>query len=242
MDVRREPRRIKAILGVVPQEDSLDPDLTVRQNLLVYARYFGIPKDRAIAAARDAIEFMQLADKTDVPIDALSGGMRRRLLIGRALINQPLILILDEPTTGLDPQAKHLLWQKMRQLKAQGITMLLSTHNMEEAAHLCDRLVIINQGKILTEGVPTELVEHYVGRSAIELHISEETKAVVLAQLEGQPSLTIEAAEDIIYVFSRDSVDRFELSESVPEGTRVVYRPANLEDVFLRLTGRGLIE
>jgi lipooligosaccharide transport system ATP-binding protein len=183
MDVNSDARRIKSILGVVPQDDSLDPDLTVRQNLLVYARYFGIPKTKANAAAGEAIEFMQLADKTDVGIDSLSGGMRRRLLVARALINQPAVLILDEPTTGLDPQAKHLLWQKMRQLKAHGVTMLLSTHNMEEAAHLCDRLVIINQGKILAEGEPDELVEQYVGKAAIELHITEETREATLSRL-----------------------------------------------------------
>src|SRR3989304_196169 len=154
LDVRRAGRRIKATLGVVPQEDNLDPDLPVWKNLMVYARYFDIPEREARRRVQESLELMQLQDRSDEVVDNLSGGMKRRLSIARALVNQPRILVLDEPTTGLDPQARHLVWQKLRYLKAEGVTMLLSTHNMEEAAHLCDRIVIMHQGRILAEGPP----------------------------------------------------------------------------------------
>ncbi|MCI0850350.1 MAG: ATP-binding cassette domain-containing protein, partial [Chloroflexi bacterium] len=167
MDVAREPRRIKAILGVVPQDNNLDPDLTVWQNLAVYARYFDIPAEVARPRAEEMIELFQLADRRDEIVDKLSGGMQRRLIIARALINEPRILILDEPTAGLDPQARHLVWQKLRYLRSQGVTLLLTTHYMEEATHLCDRLVIMHLGKILAQGAPADLIERHVGRQVI---------------------------------------------------------------------------
>jgi lipooligosaccharide transport system ATP-binding protein len=242
LDVRREPRRIKALLGVVPQENNLDPDLSVRQNLAVYARYFDMPRALAEERINESLELFQLLDKQHQTIWALSTGLKRRLAIARGLINQPKILVLDEPTTGLDPQARHLVWQKLRYLRAQGVTMLLCTHYMEEATHLCDRLVIMHQGHILVEGAPDALVEEHAGREVVELHLRGPEREKALAQLAARPGLTLEEVEDILYVYARTSDGRADIAELVPESERVVYRHANLEDVFLRLTGRGLVE
>jgi len=242
LDVRREPRRIKALLGVVPQEDNLDPDLTVRQNLAVYARYFDMPRALAEERIDESLALFQLTDKQHQTIWALSTGLKRRLAIARGLINQPKILVLDEPTTGLDPQARHLVWQKLRYLRGQGVTMLLCTHYMEEAAHLCDRLVIMHQGRILVEGTPDALVEEHTGREVVELHLRGPERETVLAQLATLPGLTVEEVEDILYIYARTADGRANIAELAPESERVVYRHANLEDVFLRLTGRGLVE
>jgi lipooligosaccharide transport system ATP-binding protein len=242
LDVRREPRRIKALLGVVPQEDNLDPDLSVRQNLAVYARYFDMPRALAEERINESLELFQLLDKQHQTIWTLSTGLKRRLAIARGLINQPKILVLDEPTTGLDPQARHLVWQKLRYLRGQGVTMLLCTHYMEEATHLCDRLVIMHQGHILVEGAPDALVEEHAGREVVELHLRGPEREKTLAQLAARPGLTLEEVEDILYVYARTSDGRADIAELVPESERVVYRHANLEDVFLRLTGRGLVE
>jgi lipooligosaccharide transport system ATP-binding protein len=237
-DVKRQPRAVKALIGVVPQENNLDPDLTVLQNLLVYARYFDIPKAIALERAREALELFQLLERRDSHTESLSSGMKRRLVIARGLINQPKILILDEPTTGLDPQARHLVWQKLRHLKGQGMTVLLTTHYMEEAAHLCDRLAIMDQGKILAQGTPEELVSRYVGQEVLELQPFPENRAPLLEQLRGQ-GFQVEEVEDTLFVFSQDG-----RSLSPPSGRfeRLVQRRATLEDVFLRLTGRGLRE
>ena len=242
LDVRREPRRIKALLGVVPQEDNLDPDLSVRQNLTVYARYFDMPRAVADERIDESLALFQLQDKQHQTIWALSTGLKRRLAIARGLINQPKILVLDEPTTGLDPQARHLVWQKLRYLRGQGVTMLLCTHYMEEATHLCDRLVIMHQGRILVEGTPDALVEEHAGREVVELHLRGPEREKVLARLATRPGLTVEEVEDILYVYARTADGRADMAELAPESERVVYRHANLEDVFLRLTGRGLVE
>jgi lipooligosaccharide transport system ATP-binding protein len=242
LDVRREPRRIKALLGVVPQEDNLDPDLSVRQNLAVYARYFDMPRALAEERIDESLDLFQLLDKQHQTIWALSTGLKRRLAIARGLINQPKILVLDEPTTGLDPQARHLVWQKLRYLRSQGVTMLLCTHYMEEASHLCDRLVIMHQGHILVEGTPDALVEEHTGREVVELHLRGPERDRVLAGLAARPGLTVEEVEDILYIYARTADGRADIAELVPESERVVYRHANLEDVFLRLTGRGLVE
>jgi lipooligosaccharide transport system ATP-binding protein len=242
IDVRRETRRIKAILGVVPQEDNLDPDLSVRQNLAVYARYFDMPRELADQRIEESLVLFQLVDKQHEPIDALSTGLKRRLTIARGLINQPKILVLDEPTTGLDPQARHLVWQKLRYLKEQGVTMLLCTHYMEEAAHLCDRLVIMHQGRILVEGSPAELVEEHVGREVAEVQASGRQRERILTEVASRPGLTAEEVEDIIYIYARTPDGRAQMADLILDSDRVVYRPANLEDVFLRLTGRGLVE
>lgn len=238
-DVMKEPRAIKAVLGVVPQEENLDPDLTVLHNLLVYARYFDIPKEVARSRALELLELFQLLDRQRSRIDTLSGGMKRRLLIARALINQPKILILDKPTAGLDPQARHLVWQKIRYLKGQGVTMILSTHNMEEAAHLCDRLVIMDQGRIVVQDRPADLIRQYVGQEVLELRLDPMGKSHVLRQLQSY-SVSIEDVGDTLYVFSNDG--GLLPQQLMIEGGDVVRRQATLEDVFLRLTGRELKE
>ncbi|OGC77949.1 MAG: ABC transporter, partial [candidate division Zixibacteria bacterium RBG_16_50_21] len=182
MNVTEKPREIKAILGVVPQDNNLDPDLTVQGNLIAYSRYFDIPNKDAKARVEELLDLMQLSDKRKVVIDELSGGMRRRLTIARGLINNPKILILDEPTVGLDPQARHLIWQKVRQFRSQGITIILTTHYMDEAAYLCDRLVIMNQGKILAEGKPEELIAKHVGEEVVELKGIQEPEAEMVTR------------------------------------------------------------
>lgn len=239
MGVTQEPRRIKALLGVVPQEENFDPDLNVLENLLVYARYYDLASSKARQRALETLAFFQLHERQQSPIRELSTGMKRRLLIARALLHQPQILILDEPTTGMDPQARHLVWQKLRQLKEEGTTLLLSTHNMEEATRLCDRLVIMHQGRILTEGAPSALVDRHVGRDVLELRPALGQQENVLRELN-HPAAQVEAVGDIIYVFGPAEEARLQRLRPLLAG--LTYRPATLEDVFLRLTGRGLLE
>lgn len=241
LSVQEAPRQIKALLGVVPQEDNLDPDLTVRQNLRAYSRYFNLP--RAIAEERidEVLSFLQLTDKQHERIDALSGGLKRRLTIARGLLNAPKILVLDEPTTGLDPQARHLVWQKLRHLRSQGTTLILTTHYMDEAAHLCDRIVILHQGKIIAEGPPEELVSRYAGYEVIELQLRQGDRETALNRLRGRHGVSVEAVEDMVYVYVQRE-NGLDLNSLKLNAERVVYRRANLEDVFLRLTGRALGE
>jgi lipooligosaccharide transport system ATP-binding protein len=241
ISVREGPREIKAILGVVPQENNLDPDLTVRQNLRAYARYFDLPNDVAEQRIGEAMSLLQLTERQRERIDSLSGGLKRRLTIARGLLNAPKIMVLDEPTTGLDPQGRHLVWQKLRYLCSQGVTMLLTTHNMEEAAHLCDRIVVLHQGKIIAEGGPQELVRDFAGREVVELHLRPGDRGPVLEALRGREGLAVEEVEDILYVYVRGE-NGFDPSALKLDADRVVYRRANLEDVFLKLTGRGLVE
>jgi lipooligosaccharide transport system ATP-binding protein len=242
-DVRADGRRVKALLGVVPQEDNLDPDLPVRQSLFVYARYFDIPAPVARQRIDEVLALFQLQDRANEVVDNLSGGMKRRLSIARALVNQPKILVLDEPTTGLDPQARHLVWQKLRLLKSQGVTMLLSTHNMEEAAHLCDRIVIMHLGRILAQGAPADLVTSQVGEEVLELQITDhEEKAQVLERLGGLDGVTVEDVEDVLFVLGLGTHGPRLAAELLRQGQRARLRLATLEDVFLRLTGRGLTE
>ena len=241
LDVQDQSRQIKSLLGVVPQEDNLDPDLSVRRNLEIYSRYFDLPDRVAQDRIEELLSLFQLSDKQEAQIDELSGGLKRRLLIVRALINEPKILILDEPTTGLDPQARHLVWQKLRILKGQGVTMLLTTHNMEEADRLCDRIVVMSNGKIIAEGAPADLVDRYVGREVAELRINRAEQQKAIAALADNSELTIEEMDDFLYLYSRSSGSlNLELLRRL--GDLVVYRQANLEDVFFRLTGRGLAE
>jgi lipooligosaccharide transport system ATP-binding protein len=243
LDVRRDGRQIKARLGVVPQEDNLDPDLPVRQSLFVYARYFDIPAPVARQRIDEALALFQLQERGNEVVDNLSGGMKRRLSIARALVNQPKILVLDEPTTGLDPQARHLVWQKLRLLKGQGVTMLLSTHNMEEAAHLCDRIVIMHLGRILAQGAPADLVASHAGDDVLELETADhEEKAKVLERLAAFDGVTIEDVEDVVFVLGLGPHGPQVAEELVSQGQRARLRSATLEDVFLRLTGRGLTE
>lgn len=239
MHVQEKPRQIKSILGVVPQDDNLDPDLTVRQNLRAYARYFNLPKDVANARIEEALNLFQLVEKQDDRIEALSGGLKRRLTIARGLLNSPRIMVLDEPTTGLDPQARHLVWQKLRFLRSQGVTMLMTTHYMDEAAHLCDRIVIIDHGQIIAEGTPDELVARYAGKDVIELHLGDNDAAPVMQDLLRHERMDIERFDDIIYIFPPED-STFDPRTVEPYVERAVLRRPNLEDVFLKITGRGL--
>ncbi len=237
MDPDSDPARIKARLGIVPQETNLDPDFTCYGNLYSYARYFDIPKESAEKKADELLGFVQLAEKRDVTVEKLSGGMKRRLILARALVNTPEILILDEPTIGLDPQARHLIWEKLRALRAQGNTIVLTTHYLDEAARLCDRLVIMDNGRILVEGTPADLVREHAGREIVEVEKSGEVESC-LQDL----GIAYELAGDMIQVATESSRDiaRVLLDRCRPE--IVTTRPATLEDVFLKLTGRKLRE
>ena len=241
MDVGRQARDIKATLGVVSQADSLDPDLDVFQNLIAFARYFDLPKETARRRAREGLELFQLLDKRSNRVEELSGGMRRRLLIARALVNDPEILVLDEPTTGLDPQARLLVWDKLSLLKSQGITMLLTTHYMDEAAYLCDRLVVMDAGKILAGGAPSELIRDTVGSQVVEIRTRHADKPALMARLaRAGVGARVEDRADTVLLYPENGAPPPE--EIGLDGFEVTRRPANLEDVFLRLTGRGLRE
>jgi lipooligosaccharide transport system ATP-binding protein len=245
LDAKREMRTIKSRIGVIPQEDSLDPDFSVQENLLVYGRYFGLKGAPARQRAQELLEFVQLTEKANTNVEALSGGMKRRLVIARALMNRPELLILDEPSTGLDPQARHLVWSRMRTLKAQGVTLLLTTHYMDEAAQLCDRLVIVDKGRVLALGTPRELVERHAGAWALELRLAPEEHATAL-QLAERISSGHEAVGDLLVVYlpgqtEAESLTQELRSSGVPlQGYQA--RPTTLEDVFLRLAGRTLQE
>lgn len=239
MDVSRRPREVKAIIGVVPQEENLDPDFTVLKNLLVFARYFDIPSKEARRRAMANLEFFELAARQRAKIKELSGGMKRRLLIARGLINEPRVLILDEPTVGLDPQTKHLVWEKLRALKESGTTQLLTTQNMEEAAVLADRLAVMNEGRIVALGSPAELISRHGGREIIEAQVSSDRRERVLAELR-QRGVYWQELGRTLYIFRFDGDGLAELSEM---GLTVLGRRVpTLEDVFLRLTGRALTE
>ncbi len=237
MDPGTAPAAIKARLGIVPQETNLDPDFTCYGNLFMYARYFDITEKTATKKADDLLEFVQLTEKRDVVVEKLSGGMKRRLILARALVNNPDILVLDEPTIGLDPQARHLIWEKLRTLQVQGNTIVLTTHYLDEAARLCDRLVIMDNGRILVEGAPAELVRDHAGREIVEV----ERSAEVISCLEDL-NIPYELAGDMVQVVTESSRDiaRILLDRCHPE--KVITRPATLEDVFLKLTGRKLRE
>ena len=244
LDVMSASRKIKAGIGVVPQEDNLDPELTVRDNLLVYASYFLLPKKLAQQRAAEIIEYMDLADKTEAVVEELSGGLKRRLTIGRAMLNQPDLLILDEPTTGLDPHARHLVWQRLKGLKEAGATLLLTTHYLEEAEQLCDRLLIFYQGEILEQGAPRELLERHTGSGAIELGVNPERLEELLAGY-GDLLKSHQQRGDEWILFTNHGqalADRLN-SRSAELAIPIRYqrhRPANLEDVFLKLTGESL--
>ena len=238
-NVGREARRIKAELGVVPQADNLDSNLSVMQNLMVHARFFNIPGNIARRRALAVLDLFQLQEKAHSKVDDLSGGMKRRLVIARALIQEPRVLILDEPTTGLDPQARHLVWQRIRLLKSQGITIILSSHYMEEASYLCDRVAIMDAGRIVAQGSPSEMVSRHAGAEVMEIqvgldHVDKERVMNLLQQRGLEP----EDGGERVLVYGADG--SFPVEEMQP--LAVLSRPANLEDVFLRLTGRGLQE
>lgn len=241
MDVRSHQRDVKQLLGVVSQADSLDPDLNVMQNLISFGRFFNLPSHVARERALEGLELFQLADRANDMPDHLSGGMRRRLLIARALMNEPRILVLDEPTTGLDPQARLLVWDKLHLLKSRGITMLLTTHYMDEAEHLCDRLVVIDHGEILEEGTPNEMIQSLVGDVVFEVRVSHTDKAGLIDWLNGSDIQGhIEDRADSVLIYPSNGL--LSLDDVPLDGYQITRRPGNLEDVFLKLTGRGLRE
>jgi len=233
---------IRSQLGVVPQTDNLDTELRVRDNLIVYGRYFGLPIRRVRQRADELLAFAQLEDKAKSKVDDLSGGMKRRLTIARALINDPKILLLDEPTTGLDPQARHILWDRLFRLKEQGTTLVLTTHYMDEAEQLCDRLVVVDQGRIMAEGSPAALIREYSSREVLELRFGSEKNAEVATRLSGIGE-RIEVLPDRILVYSADGEAELQrVAERALQPITTLVRRSSLEDVFLRLTGRSLIE
>ncbi len=240
MPAHIDNRAIKRMTGVIPQEITLDVDLTVSENLAVFAHFFDIPKREAKTRIADLLKFVELESKRKSKIDELSTGMKRRLLIARALLNQPKLIVADEPTTGLDPQAKHLIWQRLRQLKTQGATLILTTQYMEEAQQLCDRVVIMHRGKILKEGVPSNLVTEEIGREVVEIRIAKEEDEKIIGRLSSL-ACGHERVGDTLYFYCRDGQDVMKrlIELDLPN---YLTRPATLEDVFLKLTGRGLIE
>jgi lipooligosaccharide transport system ATP-binding protein len=243
MDPDRQGPRIRARIGVVPQGDILDEELTVRQNLEVYGRYFGLPKAHVRAKAAELLEFAQLTEKADAEVEALSGGMKRRLTIARSLVNDPELLLLDEPTTGLDPQARHLLWERLFRLKQRGATLIITTHYMDEAEQLCDRLVVMDHGLIVAEGAPSELIHRYSTREVLELRFPvDEHDARPIEELKDLAD-RIEILPDRVLLYTEDGETA--LNAAHDRGVRPMsslVRRSSLEDVFLRLTGRSLVD
>ncbi len=233
---------IRSQLGVVPQSDNLDTELRVRENLLVYGRYFGLPRRVVAERADELLAFAQLEDKGKAKVESLSGGMKRRLTIARALINDPRVLLLDEPTTGLDPQARHILWDRLFRLKEQGTTLLLTTHYMDEAEQLCDRLVVVDKGAIMAEGTPAELIRRYSSREVLEVRFGSDRNVEVAERLAGIGD-RLEVLPDRILVYSDDGeAELVRITDAGLHPITSLVRRSSLEDVFLRLTGRSLIE
>jgi lipooligosaccharide transport system ATP-binding protein len=235
-------RDIKRRMGVVPQENNLDEEVSVLDNLLIYARYFDIPRRIALPTAEELLHFVALHDKRDWRIDRLSGGMKRRLLVARSLVGEPDLLVLDEPTTGLDPQARHLVWEKLRSLKRQGVTLLLTTHYMDEAAQLCDRLVIMHEGRILVEGPPRDLVRRETSPQVIEVFEPGPEVVRGLRNLEWLADRVERLADRWLFYTAEGESLLAKVRGLVPDPGAVWLRGATLEDVFLQLTGRGLLE
>ena len=244
LDPATDGREIRSRLGVVPQDDALDLELTVRENLLIYGRYFGLPKKLTAQRATELLDFAQLTERADERVEALSGGMRRRLTIARALINDPEIVLLDEPTTGLDPQARHLLWERLFELKQRGIALILTTHYMDEAEQLCDRLVVMDGGKIVAEGSPAELITRYAPREVVELRFAAgEQQTAYDKIMNAGVTDRVEQISDRLLWYSEHG----EASLATVEGMGLVpitalVRRSGLEDVFLHLTGRKLVD
>jgi lipooligosaccharide transport system ATP-binding protein len=244
LDPGRDGRRIRARLGVVPQEDTLDLELNVADNLYVYGRFFDLPRKALRTRIPELLESVSLADRADDRVDSLSGGMKRRLTIARAMVSDPELVLLDEPTTGLDPHARHLLWDRLRHLKDRGITQVLTTHYMDEAEQLCDRLVVMDGGRIVAEGSPAELITRHVSREVVELRFADgqPPAAAVAVQLAGIGD-AVETVSDRLQVFADDGDAA--VAEVMARGLhprQVLVRRATLEDVFLKLTGRGLVD
>jgi lipooligosaccharide transport system ATP-binding protein len=246
LDPVADGSRIRGRLGVVPQQDTLDTELTVRENLLIYGRYFDLSRREAARRADELLTFVQLAERSNDQVEPLSGGMKRRLTIARSLINEPSLLLLDEPTTGLDPQARHLLWDRLYRLKQRGVTLVLTTHYMDEAEQLCDRLVVMDKAKIVAEGSPRTLIEQHASREVAELRFAPDVRESLDGQLDGLlggVGERIEHLPDRVLVYAADGEA---VTQAVHErGLRpesVLVRRSTLEDVFLRLTGRTLVD
>jgi lipooligosaccharide transport system ATP-binding protein len=242
MDPDRDGPRIRARIGVVPQLDNLDVELSVRQNLYIYGRYFGLSRATVREKAAELLEFAQLTDRADDQVDPLSGGMRRRLTIARSLINDPELLLLDEPTTGLDPQARHLLWDRLFRLKQSGVTLIITTHYMDEAEQLCDRLVVMNDGRIVAEGSPAALISRYSTREVVELRFAPDEQDGVEATIADLGE-RVEVLPDrlLLYADDGDAALAAAHARDVRPVSSLVRR-STLEDVFLRLTGRSLVD
>jgi lipooligosaccharide transport system ATP-binding protein len=247
LDPAKHGRRIRARLGVVPQDDALDRELTVRENLLVYGRYFNLPKAVIRDRTANLLRFAQLEEKATHQVESLSGGMRRRLTIARSLINDPEVLLLDEPTTGLDPQARHVLWQRLFQLKERGVTLVLTTHYMDEAEQLCDRIAVMDRGRFVADGSPRDLIAAHVSREVLELRYGSADRAGAareLAAVVSDPAVDrLEILPDRLLLYAEDGEKALSLihGRGVEPRTAMVRR-ATLEDVFLTLTGRTLVE
>ena len=246
MNPAQDGPRIRAKIGVVPQQDTLDTELTVLDNLVIYGRYFGLERAEAKRRAAELLDFVQLTDRAKDQVEPLSGGMKRRLSIARSLVNQPALMLLDEPTTGLDPQARHLLWDRLYRLKQRGVTLVLTTHYMDEAEQLCDRLVVMDKAKIVAEGSPRQLIEQYSTREVTELRFDPETRdrldGELATALQGLAE-RIETLPDRVLLYTDDG--EAAVAAAHDRGIRpetVLVRRSTLEDVFLRLTGRSLIE
>ncbi|MES1248228.1 MAG: ABC transporter ATP-binding protein [Actinomycetota bacterium] len=241
LDPVKDGSRIRARLGVVPQADTLDNELTVRENLIIYGRYFGLSRTEVRQRADELLEFVQLSERAGSKVEPLSGGMKRRLTIARALINEPEIILLDEPTTGLDPQARHLVWDRLYRLKQRGATLILTTHYMDEAEQLCDRLVVMDNGTIAAEGSPLELIREYSTREVVELRFAGEAPTVDAAVF-GELVQRLEVLPDRLLLYTDDGDALVPAAHERLQPQSVLVRRSTLEDVFLRLTGRTLVD
>jgi lipooligosaccharide transport system ATP-binding protein len=242
LDPQSHGPEIRARLGVVPQADTLDNELTVRENLVIYGRYFGLSRDECARRADELLEFAQLTERRNDQVEPLSGGMKRRLTIARALINEPQLMLLDEPTTGLDPQARHLLWDRLYRLKQRGVTLVLTTHYMDEAEQLCDRLVVMDKAKIVAVGSPRQLIEQYATREVTEMRFPVGIQETLDGQLDGLAD-RIERLPDRVLLYAHDGeAVAVAAHERGLQPETVLVRRATLEDVFLRLTGRTLVD
>ena len=242
MDPERDGPKIRARIGVVPQQDTLDTELTVEDNLMIYGRYFGLSRGEARRRAKELLDFVQLTERADDQVEPLSGGMKRRLSVARSLINQPDLMLLDEPTTGLDPQARHMVWDRLYRLKQRGVTLVLTTHYMDEAEQLCDRLVVMDKAKIVAEGSPRELIERYSTREVTEMRFDPAVQDALGDELDGLAE-RVERLPDRVLLYTDDGeAAAVAAHERGLRPETVLVRRSTLEDVFLRLTGRSLIE
>ncbi|HJS72235.1 MAG TPA: ABC transporter ATP-binding protein [Acidimicrobiia bacterium] len=242
IDPTVDGRSIRQRIGVVPQEDNLDLELTVAENLYIYGRYHDMKRSEINPRIEELLAFAQLTERKDSEVEPLSGGMKRRLTIARALINNPDLIILDEPTTGLDPQARHLLWDRLYRLKREGATLIITTHYMDEAEQLCDRLVVMDQGKIAAEGSPRELIQRYSPREVVELRFHGDDKDAAVLQMDGLAQRSEVLADRVLLYTDDAEATQHGLHQKGIDPDQVLVRRSTLEDVFLRLTGRGLVD